>query len=186
MKGETVLEMAAPSPDQFSILVVEDEVLIRLMVADQLRDDGFSVVEASSADEAITILQSRVPIDLVFTDLRMPGFIDGLALATLLRETRPDMKLILASGDALVGKKMVPADAFFRKPYDLKTVMRRIKELLAIDHGVSLAPSTASSQVEAALVTADGALIPSLSPPLNGLVRTRGTTRGTKGQSSYS
>src|ERR1700693_2677247 len=123
MGGETVIRMAtaaaAPLPRTFSVLVVEDDVMIRLVIADRLRDNDFTVVEASNADEAITLLQSQVPVDLVFTEVRMPGAIAGVALARRVRETHPDMKLIVASGNSDIENDKVPADAFFRKPYDL-------------------------------------------------------------------
>jgi YesN/AraC family two-component response regulator len=68
-------------------------------VADEVRRRGFNVIEAQNADEAITLLQSQVPIGLVFTDIRLPGSTDGLALAQLVRKTRPDLKIVIASGD---------------------------------------------------------------------------------------
>jgi CheY-like chemotaxis protein len=135
MGGETIVNFATVAPSQriFSVLVVEDDVLIRLMIADRLRDSGLTVVEAFNADEAITILQSQVPVDLVFTDVRMPGSIDGVALAKLVRETRPEIKLVISSGHAPVEDERMPADAVFRKPYDLNRVVKRIEELLAVD-----------------------------------------------------
>jgi CheY-like chemotaxis protein len=109
--------------------VVEDDVLIRLMIADQLRERGFAVVEASNADEAVTLLQSQVPVNLVLTDVRMPGSMDGIAFAKLVRETRPELKLVITSGNSAGDTSA--ADAFFRKPYDLDRVIDRIEELLA-------------------------------------------------------
>jgi two-component system, response regulator PdtaR len=123
------LTAAVPLPASHIVLVVEDDVLIRLMIADQLRERGFAVVEASNADEAITLLQSQVPVNLVLTDVRMPGSMDGIALAKLVRETRPELKLVITSGNSTGDTSA--ADAFFRKPYDLDRLIDRIEELLA-------------------------------------------------------
>jgi two-component system, response regulator PdtaR len=120
---------AAPFPLR-TVLVVEDQVLIRMMVAERLRNRGFKVVEAQNAQEAITLLQSQVSVDLVFTDIRLPGSIDGLALSRFLRDTYPDLKIIVTSGDLAVGSRMDAVDAFFPKPYDVGSVIRRIGELL--------------------------------------------------------
>jgi DNA-binding NtrC family response regulator len=127
------LTTAAVSEKPHTVLVVEDEVLIRLMIADRLRDHSIGVVEASNAAEAVTVLQSQIPVDLVFTDVRMNGQMSGIALAHLVRETRPDLKVVIASGDLTVDNATDAADAFFRKPYDLDRVVRRIEELM--DHG---------------------------------------------------
>jgi CheY-like chemotaxis protein len=115
--------------DKTTVLVVEDEVLIRMMIADALREQGLAVVEASDSDEALTVLQSSLPIRLLLTDIRMPGEIDGLALARLARVARPGLKVIVTSshlGAAFAGI----ADAFFSKPYNLRVVAKRVKELL--------------------------------------------------------
>ncbi len=127
------LTIAAVSEKPHTVLVVEDEVLIRLMIADRLRDHSIGVVEASNAAEAVTVLQSQIPVDLVFTDVRMNGQMSGIALAHLVRETRPDLKVVIASGDLTVDNATDAADAFFRKPYDLDRVVRRIEELMG--HG---------------------------------------------------
>jgi two-component system, response regulator PdtaR len=117
-----------------TVLVVEDEILIRLMVADALRAQGITVIEASNGDEALRVLQSSVPVELLLTDIRMPSALDGLALAHAARAARPDLKLIVASsqpaGDEVAGL----ADAFFAKPFDLKGVVQRVKSLLAEAH----------------------------------------------------
>jgi len=82
-----------------TILVVEDEVLIRLAVSDYLRDCGYRVVETGSGDEAVTILtKTDVRIDVVFTDVSMPGGLNGFGLAQWVRRERPDVRVILASG----------------------------------------------------------------------------------------
>jgi two-component system, response regulator PdtaR len=118
------------STKQHTILVVEDEILIRLMTAEALREAGFGVVEAGTADEALAILKKNAPVDLVFADVRMPGTMDGIALAGLLRKTRPDLKIVFASGYAPDWPSPNLADAFFGKPYDLVRAVKQIKTLL--------------------------------------------------------
>jgi CheY-like chemotaxis protein len=114
-----------------TVLVVEDEVLIRIMVADELRDHGFNVVETSNADEALSVLQSQVPVDLLFTDLNMPGQVDALFLATFVRASYPTMKLVIASGQPVGEYLRDVAHATFSKPYDAAVVASRVKALLA-------------------------------------------------------
>ena len=80
------------------ILVVEDEFLVRMFVSDVLRDADYRVVEACDAEEAVTILESGVPVDLVLTDVRMPGPIDGMGLLALVRAANPRLPMILTSG----------------------------------------------------------------------------------------
>ena len=78
--------------------MVEDEILVRAVAAANLRDCGFDVVEAGNADEAIRVLQAGIRVDIVFSDVNMPGSLDGFGLALWLRRERPDLKFILTSG----------------------------------------------------------------------------------------
>jgi CheY-like chemotaxis protein len=112
------------------VLVVEDEALIRIVMADWLRDSGMECLEAADADEAVQILRSHDNIDLVFSDVRMPGQMDGLGLAQWLRRERPKVPVVLTSANPLPGSAAVDAALpFFRKPYDLCAVVARIREL---------------------------------------------------------
>jgi CheY-like chemotaxis protein len=120
-----------PRQDRPTVLVVEDEVLIRLMVADELRKHGFSVVEAASADEAISVLQSSIPVHLLLTDLQLPGNIDGLTLARMVHAKFPTMKIVIASGHWPGSPPRGVADAFFSKPYDMNALAARVRELVA-------------------------------------------------------
>ena len=113
------------------ILVVEDEVLIRMMLADELRGRGFDVVEAQNADEALTLLQSPVPVGLVLTDVQLPGAMDGIGLARLLRAARPELKIVIASGNIPWAPGADIAHAFFRKPYAPDRIVKCIETLLA-------------------------------------------------------
>jgi two-component system, response regulator PdtaR len=114
-----------------TILLIEDEVLIRMMLADELRGRGFNVVEAQNADEALTLLQSRVPVGLVLTDVQLPGSMDGIGLARLLRATRPELKVVIASGNISCAPGGDIAHAFFGKPYGPDHIVKCIETLLA-------------------------------------------------------
>lgn len=113
------------------VMVVDDEVLIRLIAVDMLHDAGFRVVEACSADEAVTLLATDIECDLIFTDVNMPGAMDGLGLAAFVKETYPLVPVVLTSGG-------VPADllsqaepaAVVPKPYSLIDLARTIGEVL--------------------------------------------------------
>jgi CheY-like chemotaxis protein len=98
------------------VLVVDDEPMIRMIAADELESAGFSVLEAATADEALEILQSRRDVGVLFTDVNMPGQLDGLALAELVHDRWPEIKLVVASGRPL--QRGVPdASTFLTKPY---------------------------------------------------------------------
>jgi CheY-like chemotaxis protein len=81
-----------------TILVMEDEILSRTAASEVLRERGYCVIEAASADEALSVLQSPTRIDLVLTDMRMPGEIDGVGLARHVRATLPFMRVVMISG----------------------------------------------------------------------------------------
>jgi CheY-like chemotaxis protein len=123
---------AAPAPahEQATILIVEDDVLVRAMAADQLREQGYSVVEAASADEALSVLHSNVGVALLMTDVRMPGSLDGAALARMVRAEYPAMKVVIASGDRPDAELADRFDGFFAKPYDVPRLVRHIRALL--------------------------------------------------------
>lgn len=114
-----------------AILVVEDEILIRLDTADYLRAQGFAVVEASNADEAVEILRSGVAISLVFTDVRMPGSLDGLDLARHIGSNYPGIHVMITSGH--VRAEDVPAGlpGPIAKPYSLIRVVEAINKHLS-------------------------------------------------------
>jgi len=124
---KTVLKAAE---DHATILVVEDEVLVRIMVADELRAQGYTVIEATNASEAISVLHSSMRIDLVLTDIRMPGDLDGLGLARMMRSEYPLVKVVMASGRKPDTEEDDVGDGFFFKPYDLPKLVSHIKSLL--------------------------------------------------------
>jgi DNA-binding NtrC family response regulator len=118
-----------------TILVVEDEVLIRLVIAQYLRDCGYRVIEAVHADEALLVLRrSELVIDVVFTDVEMPGSMDGFALAQWVRSNRPGMDVILAGSvnrAVQAASDLCDAQNNVPKPYDPQNVHDRIRRLLA-------------------------------------------------------
>lgn len=115
-----------------TILVVEDDIFIRLDIADYLRECGYRVIEAGSAPEAIEVLQSSLPIDLVFSDIQMPGDVDGFGLARWVRQHQPGLKVILTSGYVKAAEKAgeLCDDGPIPKPYDHQLVVERIRQNL--------------------------------------------------------
>jgi CheY-like chemotaxis protein len=111
-----------------AVLIVEDEPLVRLCAVETVEGAGFEVIEAANADEAIRILESRSDIRVVFTDLHMPGSMDGLKLAHAVRNRWPPIKIIVTSGRETVAEQDLPAGGrFVAKPYDpgeIKDVLR--------------------------------------------------------------
>jgi CheY-like chemotaxis protein len=110
--------------------LVEDEVLIRMMLADDLRDVGHHVIEACDADEAIALLPHITP-DLIITDVRMPGSMDGLGLLAHVRSTSPDLPVIVTS--AHLDPTCVPPRGptlFVAKPYLSRTLLTATERLL--------------------------------------------------------
>ncbi len=115
-------------------MVVEDEVFIRFDVADLLRESGFEVIEAGSAQEAIDAIATGARVDLVFSDIQMPGVMNGLGLAVYLRANHPRLPVILTSGASL-NVQMDPSIADIApiesKPYDPDLILARIRRTIA-------------------------------------------------------
>lgn len=118
-----------------TILVVEDEVLVRLVIAEYLRECGYRVHEAASAEEALSVLQApEVAVDVVFSDVSMPGSMDGFGLARWIRSEKPGIQVILTSTvdrSAQVAGMLCEAGPLLEKPYEPVAVIDRIKQLLA-------------------------------------------------------
>lgn len=114
-----------------AILIVEDEVLLRFLLADELRAAGHAVVEALDAEEALTVLAGPRPIALVITDIRMPGAFDGEELVRRLRADHPHVKVLIASAHAPSADLAGAVDGHFSKPYELPALVARVKSLLA-------------------------------------------------------
>ncbi|MBX9454604.1 MAG: response regulator [Rhizobium sp.] len=118
-------------PTSIGILVVEDEVLLRMDMADHLSGQGFHVFEAGDADEAIILLEQNPAIRLVITDIDMPGSMDGLKLAEAVRNRWPPVKIIVVSGHRVVEITDLPdGSMFFSKPYLPSRIVASMHELL--------------------------------------------------------
>jgi DNA-binding NtrC family response regulator len=122
--------VAACDSSRQCILVVEDELLIRFMLSDGLRDEGYHVIEACNADEALTILQTAIP-DLLISDVRMPGSLDGLELLKTVRHTLGGLPVIMISGHLDPAKAIGDgATQFIAKPYVMETVVEAVRNVL--------------------------------------------------------
>ena len=108
------------------ILVVEDEVLIRISVSDFLRNEGFTVIEAGNAREALSVLRAHADIALVLTDINMSGVMEGLDLIRKIRQSYPAIKVIAASAYRITE----PVEAAVIKPYSLESLLTVIKSVL--------------------------------------------------------
>ena len=114
------------------VLVVEDDFLNRLHAVNLVEDAGYVAVEASNADEAITILEARKDIRVVFTDIDMPGSMDGLKLAHAIRERWPPIELILTSGHFDLSHDEIPERGrFFPKPYRDQEIISALQHFVA-------------------------------------------------------
>ena len=114
------------------VLVVEDDPIIRMVATHFVADAGYEALEAQSADEAIRILEAHPNIHLVFTDVEMPGTIDGLKLAHYIRDRWPPVRLIVVSGKTLVAENRLPLGGrFFPKPYDENVLVEAMTAMLA-------------------------------------------------------
>src|SRR5690349_4339113 len=124
--------MARAIPGQRPVvLVVEDESLIRTAAMDMVEEAGFEAIAASDADEAIRILESRNDIHAVFTDVQMPGSMDGLRLARVVRNRWPPVALIVTSGHTNVADAHLPTGGrFLRKPYESAHVGAMLHQLI--------------------------------------------------------
>lgn len=126
-------EGAKPNPE--TVLLVHDDVLVRMSLAAFLRECGYRVLEATSGDEALTMLkEANITIDVVFSDLQMPGPIDGFGLSRWLRANRPEMDMILAATEQRAAEAAgdMCVDGPLPKPYHPQSLVDRIKQLRAV------------------------------------------------------
>ncbi len=121
----------ARSPSAISkVLVVEDEPGLRFIISDVLvNDHGLTVLEAGSGDQALRILNEETDIGCVFTDVRMPGAVDGIALTRRLRRDFPEIQVVVTSGH-LAPQDVIEDVPFISKPYNLELVAALIEELV--------------------------------------------------------
>jgi len=125
-----VYRVPQPGSKRPVVLIVEDESLVRMDAADMLGDAGFDVIEAGNADEAIVILESAPAIAAVFTDIQMPGSMDGVKLAAAVRRRWPPVKILATSGLTGVNENNLPSGSrFLRKPYSAAQIVGALREL---------------------------------------------------------
>src|SRR5881398_2516245 len=115
------------------VLVVEDEMLLRMRAVDMVEDAGYTSIESVDADEAFAILESRSDISLLFTDIQMPGSMDGLQLAHAVHTRWPAIKIILVSGQVVVSDADKPAQSrYFGKPLEIKQMIAELQHMVGV------------------------------------------------------
>src|SRR3979411_2485793 len=134
-----------------SVLVVEDEMRLRMRAVDMVEDAGFTAIEAVNADDALAILESRTDIELLFTDIQMPGSMDGLKLAYAVHERWPLIKIILVSGQLKLTDADKPPDSrFFGKPLGVPQMIAEMQEMMGKGR-LKIVPDDISTLIEKAL-----------------------------------
>ena len=152
--------MSAHSPAIPNVLIVEDEMMLRMRAVDIVEDAGFRPVEAINADEALSILESRSDIALLFTDIQMPGSMDGLKLAHAVHDRWPAIKIVLVSGQVNPSDAEKPADSrFFGKPLSVEKMITELQAMVGTG-ALKTIPTAALLLEEAALKTAAVAPVP--------------------------
>lgn len=122
--------MGQSKPINHTILLVEDEAIIRFELADFFADAGYTVFEASSAAEAISLLEREKSIRVVLTDIQLPGSMDGLKLAHYVRDRYPPTVLLVTSGAAYIPPDALPINSqFIAKPFDPARMLRQIERI---------------------------------------------------------
>src|ERR1043165_2478816 len=120
-----------PAGGATNVLVVEDEMVFRMRAVDIVEDAGFTAVQAVNADEALAILETRSDISLLFSDIQMPGSMDGLKLAHAVHDRWPSIKIILVSGQVRVSDTDKPADSrVFGKPLEMKQMITELQAMV--------------------------------------------------------
>lgn len=118
---------------KYVVLIVDDEEILRVLAVDLVEEAGFTAIVAQDADEAISILETRSDIDLLFTDINMPGSMDGLKLAHAVRNRWPPIKIIMVSGQSQLTDADMPTDSrFLRKPYVGKQLVEELYSLIGV------------------------------------------------------
>jgi two-component sensor histidine kinase/CheY-like chemotaxis protein len=120
-----------PGGSSTNVLVVEDEMVLRMRAVDLVEDAGFTAVQAVNADEALSILEARSDISLLFSDIQMPGSMDGLKLAHAVHDRWPSIKIILVSGQVKLADSDKPTDSrFFGKPLEVSQMIAELQEMI--------------------------------------------------------
>src|SRR4051794_20326433 len=125
-----------------NVLIVEDEMILRMRAVDIVQDAGFRSVEAVNADQAISILESRSDISILFTDIQMPGSMDGLKLAHAVHDRWPSIKIILVSGQVRPSEAERPVDSrFFGKPLGVEEMIAQLQAMVG-EGALQIIPNT--------------------------------------------
>jgi two-component system, response regulator PdtaR len=113
------------------VLVVEDEPVLRMLAVEVVEEAGFIAIEARNADEAVILLESRTDIALLFTDINMPGSMDGLKLAHAARDRWPPIKILVVSGQQRLQSSDLPSNScFFGKPYQASSLVEELRSMI--------------------------------------------------------
>jgi CheY-like chemotaxis protein len=125
--------MSTPAGRSLPIaLVVEDEALLRILAVEVVEEAGFTAIEARDADEAVVLLESRTDITLLFTDINMPGSMDGLKLAHAVRDRWPPIKILVVSGNQRLHSSDLPTDScFVGKPYQASALVDELRSMFS-------------------------------------------------------
>ena len=150
--------MALAPTTKPAVLIVEDELMLRMRAVDIVEDAGFAALEAVNADDALALLESRSDIKLLFTDIQMPGSMDGLKLAYAVHERWPSIKIILVSGQVVLTEQDRPAQSRFHgKPLEVKSMIAELQDMigegsLQIVPVESVAPPAKASPVKGSYI----------------------------------
>jgi CheY-like chemotaxis protein len=126
-----MLPQPQPQRGVARVLVAEDDTLVRVALAEELRAVGFAVIEASCADDALAYIRAGGKVDLVFSDIEMPGVLDGRQLAGLIARDYPGIPVILTSGDTQLGSS-VSTRLFVVKPYSIAYAVKLFRSVLGL------------------------------------------------------
>ena len=146
-----------------NVLVVEDEMVLRIRAVDIVEGAGFTAIEAANADQALVILESRSDISLLFTDIQMPGSIDGLKLAHTVHRRWPEIKIVLVSGQVRPTEADKPIDSrFFGKPLEVKQMIAELQEMVGAGALAIVPDAIVPAVIERVLKITSMAVVPRL------------------------
>lgn len=121
----------SPRKSRPVVLIVEDDPLLRMLAVEVVEEAGFVALEAGNADEAVALLESRLDISLLFTDIEMPGSMDGLKLARAVRDRWPPIKILIVSGKVRLQPSELPSNScFVGKPYQTAAMVAELRSLV--------------------------------------------------------
>jgi two-component system, response regulator PdtaR len=121
----------SPNRSQSVVLIVEDEPLLRMLAVEVVEEAGFVALEAGDAEEAVALLESRPDISVLFTDVNMPGSMDGLKLAHAVRTRWPPIKILVVSGEVRLQQSELPSNScFVGKPYQAAAMVEELRSIV--------------------------------------------------------